>query len=153
MNNTRPTCINHGCNTHVIPMRGKISDANPRWRVHCGDCQKASYGGKPHKPGVTPFKTGKCSNTDGHLGFDCPVNWNGLPVWSKGLTEVDHVDGDFTNNNLDNLDELCSICHQLKGQWSGDFDNTRKNNNDCVKITVNKNRPSAKLQFDKLFEI
>lgn len=121
----RPVCINHGCNSPVVPMRGKVTDSNPRWRVHCGDCQKASYGGKAHKPGVTPFKTGKCSNVDGHLGFDCMIEWTKVPEWAKGMTEVDHRDGNPNNNHIDNLNELCPICHKLKGQLLGDFNNTR----------------------------
>jgi len=147
----RPICINHGCNSPVVPMKGKVTDNNPRWRVHCGDCQKASYGGKEHKPGVTPFKTGKCSNTDGHLGFDCMIKWSKVPNWAKGMTEVDHIDGNSINNNINNLDELCPICHKLKGQISGDYNNTRKRKHSCINVSVNKNRVSAYTQFEALF--
>ena len=93
----RPICINHGCNSGVSVMAGSIHDSNPRWRVHCGHCQAASYGKWPHRAGVTPFKTGKCSNTDGHLGFYCSINWKKIPSWANGMTEVDHSDGDFSN--------------------------------------------------------
>lgn len=122
----RPTCINHGCNGLVSVMSGKITDENPRWRVHCGHCQAASYGKWPHRKGVTPYKTGKCSNSDGHLSFTCPINWNNVPSWAKGMTEVDHKDGNSTNNDHSNLDELCPICHKLKGQLNGDYNNRRQ---------------------------
>jgi len=118
--NFRPTCINHGCNEPVT-FSHKTEQGVRRWRIHCSNCQKASYGAKPHRPGVTPYKTGKCSNVDGHLGFECFTKLDQAPDWAKGLTQVDHKDGDHTNNHPDNLDELCQVCHTLKGQLSGDF--------------------------------
>lgn len=116
----RPTCINPGCGEPVTYSR-QNKDGTYRWRIHCGHCQKASYGGHPHRPGVTPYKTGRCSNHDGHLGFPCSTNHDLHPEWAKGLTEVDHKDGNHANNHPDNLDELCIICHKIKGQSSGDF--------------------------------
>ena len=116
----RPICINIGCNSPVSAMSGKITDPNPRWRIHCGHCQAASYGKWSHKPEVTPFKKGKCSNIDEHLGFPCPINYR-KAKWMIGQTQVDHKDGDHTNNSLDNLDELCACCHTEKGRRNGDF--------------------------------
>lgn len=112
--NYRPICVNHGCG-RLVATDGK------RWRVHCSSCQKASYGGAVHRSGVTPFKTGRCSNRDGHLGFTCLIKWSRVPKWAKGMTEIDHKDGDHTNNSPDNLDELCPICHKLKGNLQGDY--------------------------------
>jgi hypothetical protein len=69
------------------------------------------------------------------------------------MTEVDHIDGDFSNNSLSNLDELCPICHKLKGQQSGDFDNTRRH---ALRLPVGykgKKRTSARSQFMSLFEL
>jgi hypothetical protein len=149
----RPICINHGCNSGVMPMKGSIHDDNPRWRVHCGHCQAASYGKWPHREGVTPFKTGKCSNADGHLGFNCSINWKKIPSWAKGMTEVDHIDGNCTNNKLKNLDELCPICHKLKGQQSGDFNNTRHRSPRTTVRYKGNTRVKARNQFEALFVI
>ena len=122
----RPTCVNHGCNGKVSVMEGKISDPNPRWRVHCGHCQAASYGKWPHQPWVTPFKKGMCSNLDNHLGFPCVIDWK--LVASAGLrvsTQIDHKNGDPADNRLENLQELCPTCHSEKGKRNGDFNGHR----------------------------
>ena len=70
---------------------------------------------------MTPYKTGSCVNSDSRLGFPCPTRFELLPTWATGTTEVDHINGDRNNNNPDNLQELCPLCHQLKGQQNRDF--------------------------------
>lgn len=142
----RPICINHGCSQPVIYSH-RDTYGNPRWRIHCSHCQAASYGKWPHRAGVTPFKTGKCTNVDGHLGFDCMIKWSKVPAWAKGMTEIDHIDGDSTNNNVENLDELCPICHKLKGQMNGDYNNSRGNKAGAKKTTATVS------MFESLFEV
>jgi 5-methylcytosine-specific restriction endonuclease McrA len=34
--------------------------------------------------------------------------------------DVDHIDGDHTNNDIDNLQTLCANCHRLKTQLNDD---------------------------------
>jgi 5-methylcytosine-specific restriction endonuclease McrA len=34
--------------------------------------------------------------------------------------DVDHIDGDHTNNNIDNIQTLCANCHRLKTQMNND---------------------------------
>jgi hypothetical protein len=115
-----PKCVNHGCNSFVI-LQGLDKEGNPSYRPHCGHCQAASFGKWPHRKGVTPFKTGKCSNKDGHLGFKCLIKWSRVPNWATGMTEIDHINGDNSKNALRNLQELCPMCHKLKGQIKGDY--------------------------------
>lgn len=124
----RPTCINRGCSKPVT-YSGVDSYGDKRWRPHCSHCQAASYGKHPHAKGVTPFKTGKCSNINGSLGlgFTCLIDWKRVPTWAKGMTEIDHIDGNYLNNVRKNVAELCPMCHKLKSQYYGDL-NGRKNN-------------------------
>jgi len=148
----RPICVNHGCEEEVTYSH-KDTLGNPRWRIHCGHCQAASWGKWPHRSGVTPYKTGKCTNVDGHLGFDCMVKWTKIPDWAKGMTEVDHIDGNHTNNHPSNLDELCPLCHKLKGQQSGDFNKTKHHGINLPVGHKGKKRTSARSQFSALFEV
>lgn len=122
----RPTCINHGCNSLVATMEGKVSDPNPKWRVHCNTCQKASYGGGKLSKGVTPFKTGCCSNKDGHLGWICYIDWKRVEKdGAEIVTAVDHKNGNPTDNRLINLQELCEPCHREKSRRNGDHNSWR----------------------------
>lgn len=117
----RPTCCNHGCDKPCSVSIGRITDDFPKWRPVCGHCQGASYGKHPYAAGVTPFVTGFCSNSDGHLGWECWTDFNKMPDDFKGRTQIDHVDGDSTNNVVENLQELCPSCHAYKGQRQGDY--------------------------------
>lgn len=111
----RPTCINPGCGRPV-------ADGGTRWRPVCGRCHRAGYGATTYREGVTPFRTGKCSNQNGHLGFTCAIDYD-VAVWAIGKTHIDHIDGNHLNNVLENVVELCPLCHQHKGMLNGDFKN------------------------------
>lgn len=44
----------------------------------------------------------------------CKCGWNKInPTTEKSPLEVHHKDGDYTNNNEDNLELLCPNCHSL----------------------------------------
>jgi hypothetical protein len=127
MSEIRPTCINHGCDKPV-------AHTGRRYRPYCSSCHVAGYGKQKFKENVVPFKTGKCSNQDGHLGFECPVDYNKAP-WAIGSTEIDHSDGNHLNNIIDNCEELCSMCHKQKGKLNGDF--KKQNRYNYNKVTIN----------------
>lgn len=121
-------CANHGCNESVTYSGTRI-DGTKRWRPHCSHCQGASYGRHPHREGVTPYKTGQCNNEDGKLGWDCMTAWEyidrAVDTW---ITEIDHINGDHTDNRIENLQELCVLCHKKKGKTEGNFKGHRYRN-------------------------
>jgi hypothetical protein len=125
----RPICCNYNCEKPVTVQTGRIADKLPRWRPVCGHCQGASYGKHPYAKDVVPFVTGICSNKDSHLGFKCWTNFKKIPKDFKGRTQIDHIDGNPSNNLLDNLDELCVACHSYKGQRNGDYNGWRSRSN------------------------
>jgi hypothetical protein len=66
------------------------------------DYTRAAYL-KPHLIGERTHKCESCKQT----------TWmeNKIPL------EVHHIDGDRTNNNIDNLQLLCCNCHALTDSW------------------------------------
>lgn len=115
----RPLCINDGCNKQVT-VSAYYSNGTAKWRPVCGHCSQAQTGKHAYADGVSPFKKNTCSNKDGRLGFTCAVNFKFLPKECY-ITEIDHIDGDDTNNCKDNVQELCVICHKIKSQQYGDL--------------------------------
>lgn len=104
-----PVCINPLCNK-------PCSHDGARYRPVCSACHK--HGGA--RPGAVNRKTYKCENVDGRLGFPCVVDWSKVPSWWR-ITQLDHKDGNHMNNTLDNIQELCNVCHPIKSHLSGDL--------------------------------
>lgn len=52
----------------------------------------------------------------GHRCEECHITeWRGLPV----VLEIHHIDGDRTNNAVDNLFLICPNCHSMTDNWRG----------------------------------
>lgn len=68
------------------------------------------------------YRKNYCENIDGRLGFKCTYTSPTHEVLLElGLTEdflgwlqVDHKDGNHTNNDECNLQTLCATCHTIK---------------------------------------
>ena len=58
-----------------------------------------------------------CENVDGRLGFVCTTTT--FPGY--GMVDVDHIDGNPTNNDRENLQTLCKCCHAYKTNINEDF--------------------------------
>ena len=115
-----PTCVNEGCSNDVIVRDWKYYS----FKHMCGDCTRRLQNNLGPRAGVKFHKKDHCENTDGRLGFKCPVN----PKWKfpNSVLHGDHINGNHEDNRPENLQTLCSICHHLKGMRSGDYVSSAK---------------------------
>jgi len=111
----RPRCINYNCTKPVVW-------SGQRWRPWCDPCFQAGRGKRAYPEGVTPFRKGCCSNKDGHLGFNCYVDWARVAAAGARIkTVLDHKDGNHLNNTAANVQELCEPCHSEKSRRHDDY--------------------------------
>lgn len=114
----RPLCCNPGC--------GKPAYENGhRWTPFCSSCRNVSQGRIKPLPGITYLRKNICGNWDGRyaLGFPCIIDWKVVKKNKiRVITHMDHIDGNHLNNDSNNLQELCSYCHDEKGRLAGDKD-------------------------------
>lgn len=100
-----------------------------------------------------------CENVDGRLGFVCNtvlptqeiIDAAGLVGWKpKQFLEVDHIDGNHTHNNPDNLQTLCKHCHVIKSFTNGDNltpgRKTREKTTNVTNIYINDSTVNIKTQ-------
>lgn len=75
------------------------------------------------------YRKDYCENKDGRLGFKCTyvapteeqLVESGLRPDFMGWLQVDHIDGNHTNNKEENLQTLCANCHNIKTFQAGDY--------------------------------
>jgi 5-methylcytosine-specific restriction endonuclease McrA len=95
-----PKCAFPDCINKVVYHRKNGNSY--KWKMFCSPHQKNL------RPEVDRWKMGVgCSNTDAHHGFVCTSH-----ITSPSQLDVNHIDGDRHNQNPDNLEILCKVCHQ-----------------------------------------
>ena len=58
--------------------------------------------------GMAPWMRRHIHELNNHSCTVCNLSeWNGVPI----TLEVDHIDGHYLNNNVDNLRSICPNCH------------------------------------------
>ena len=109
----RGTCINHGCDD-IVADSGKSMKSS--YRAVCDRCHKASLPSykTEYREGVTPYKTGVCENyRSGILDFSCLVDHTSELI-DMMCTELHHLNGNHKDNRLENVAELCKMCHLME---------------------------------------
>ena len=82
--------------------------------------KKAGYSGITEKLNEShPYRKHRlthCENRDGRLGYKCRCT-----IRISAQLQVDHIDGDPTNNDPKNLQTLCANCHIYKTHANKDY--------------------------------
>ena len=87
-------------------------EKGPPIKVFCSRKCKEKYRRKPH----VAYKN--------HNELKC-VGCGFVPEHPSQL-DVDHIDGDSSNNSPDNLQVLCANCHRLKTHLNKDYLNKKR---------------------------
>lgn len=62
------------------------------------------------------YRKNYCENADGRLNYKCTTT-----IVDDYLLDVDHIDGNPSNNDPSNLQTLCACCHRVKTRMYEDY--------------------------------
>jgi 5-methylcytosine-specific restriction endonuclease McrA len=105
---TAPKCELRDC------VRPADNAGNGKYHKLCSTHHKEKYGMKGGE--YKRYRKLYCENVDGRLGYYCTASI----VDPRHQLSVDHIDGDPSNNDSDNLQTLCFNCHHLKTRMFND---------------------------------
>jgi hypothetical protein len=110
-----PVCINMGCN-NLVRVRHVLKSGNYSVRNECYICWKNRRAGITLN-NIIYIKKGICENQL------CPVMKTFQ--FTSDLLHIDHINGNNRDNDPNNIQTLCSICHSMKGFNNNDFTNNK----------------------------
>jgi cytochrome c553 len=120
----RPTCETRGCFSLAGLVRDHY-DGSALYRKVCGNCHVKKIAAS-HGKTVTQlvnqwhpylrYRKTYCENQDGRLGFTCTTT-----IYWDGMLDVDHKNGDPSDNRERNLQTLCKCCHAYKTVKNKDY--------------------------------
>lgn len=134
----RPRCTHPGCTEPGQHMGIYKKDGTPVFRSLCAkhhnEAVAAVHGFKSivevsaakkgmsvtdyinHKHPYRKHRKTHCENIDGRLGYSCNYE-----IRHTAQLQVDHIDGDPSNNTPENLQTLCANCHIYKTHANKDY--------------------------------
>jgi len=140
MSYDREICETPGCtNLQVVITHNYCKTGMSYYRSWCSACHNAKTGalhGVASIPHITAMRAGfddindhknsthpsrkyrksYCENKDGRLGITCDCT-----IHISAQLHVDHIDGNPTNNDPENLQTLCANCHLYKTHANKDY--------------------------------
>lgn len=121
----RPKCCVKYCRNKGQHTGNYRKDGTPIFRKYCTDHH---YERQAEKKGLTknewvnsfhPYRQHReeyCENRDGRLGFKCRYK-----IRFSGQLQVDHKNGNPSDNRKRNLQTLCANCHIFKTNANKDY--------------------------------
>ena len=103
----RPNCQIEGC-FNPAKFQYEYTDGTIKWRSRHGKIICNVHQRRTWHP-VYKEKKSYCENINGFLGFKCTTT-----IFSDVMLEIDHIDGDPSNDSPNNLQTLCACCHRYK---------------------------------------
>lgn len=128
------TAKKHGVKSasHLTAQRHGLSYTEYSNKIQLATAKKNGFNTiTEYKNSIHPYlryRKDYCENVDGRLGFVCTftaptpqqLEATGLDGTFQGWLQVDHKDGNHTNNDPSNLQTLCACCHNIKTYQNGD---------------------------------
>ena len=103
----RPKCQIDDCQNQAM-YTYQYDDGTWKWRVRHGKIICSTHHERTWHPSRKHRKD-YCENISGFLGFKCTTNL----MWD-GMLDVDHKNGNPSDNRKINLQTLCKCCHAYK---------------------------------------
>jgi hypothetical protein len=121
----RPICSIKGCRKERQFMGTYKKDGSPQFRNVCSGhhhercaermgVTKSEWANSFHA--YRQFRKDYCENRDGRLGFVCRIK-----IRIPAQLQVDHKNGNPSDNRKRNLQTLCACCHIFKTHMNKDY--------------------------------
>ena len=122
----RPRCHIEGCNRPRQYLGSATKDGSMQFRKSCESHHINAIAEKHGFESTTQYTNSKhpylryrksyCENIDSRFGFKCTTT-----IMIAAMLQVDHIDGNPSNNDITNLQTLCACCHVYKTLINRDY--------------------------------